>query len=135
MRVEDYYANGKRWRFRLNEKGGKRHEVPPQHKAEAYLHAYLDAAGIRDDRRGPLFRTFGGDGELTCNPMHRNDVLRMINGGRGQGPSQMTTCCHTSRATGITPYLENGGRFEKRSELPRTSRHGRRSSTTEAVTK
>ena len=27
MRVEDYYQNGKRWWFRLHEKGGKRHEV------------------------------------------------------------------------------------------------------------
>jgi integrase len=34
MRVEDYYPNGKRWWFRLHEKGGKFHEVPAHHKAE-----------------------------------------------------------------------------------------------------
>src|ERR1700674_2186256 len=28
MRVEDYFANGKRWWVRLHEKGGKRHEMP-----------------------------------------------------------------------------------------------------------
>ena len=39
MRVEDYYQNGKRWWFRLHEKGGKRHEVPAHHNAEAYIQA------------------------------------------------------------------------------------------------
>jgi integrase len=29
MRVEDYFANGKRWWVRLHEKGGKRHEIRP----------------------------------------------------------------------------------------------------------
>ena len=28
MRVEDYFQQGKRWWFRLHEKGGKYHEVP-----------------------------------------------------------------------------------------------------------
>ena len=45
MRVEDYYQNGKRWWFRLHEKGGKRHEVPAHHNPEAYMDAYLAAAG------------------------------------------------------------------------------------------
>jgi integrase len=33
MKVEDYYANGKRWWVRLHEKGGKFHEVPAHHAA------------------------------------------------------------------------------------------------------
>src|SRR5262245_12277222 len=33
MNVEDYFQQGKRWWFRLHEKGGKRHEVPAHHKA------------------------------------------------------------------------------------------------------
>src|SRR3984957_11453205 len=41
--VEDYYQNGKRWWIRLHEKGGKFHELPVHHAAEAYLDAYLDA--------------------------------------------------------------------------------------------
>ena len=57
MRVEDYYPNGKRWWVRLHEKGGKRHEMPAHHKLEAYLDEYLDAAGIRDDGKTPLFRS------------------------------------------------------------------------------
>ncbi len=49
MKVEDYYQNGKRWWLRLHEKGGKFHEVPAHHNAEAYLDAYL--AGRRHRRR------------------------------------------------------------------------------------
>jgi site-specific recombinase XerC len=41
MDADDYYQDGKRWWFRLHEKGGKRHEVPAHHKAEEYLDAYL----------------------------------------------------------------------------------------------
>ena len=55
MRVEDYYQNGKRWWFRLHEKGGKRHEVPAHHNAEAYMDAYLEAAGIADEKKGRCF--------------------------------------------------------------------------------
>ena len=46
MRVEDYYQDGKRWWFRLHEKGGKRHQVPAHHVAEQYMDEYLEAAGI-----------------------------------------------------------------------------------------
>ena len=57
MNVEDYFQEGKRWWFRLHEKGGKRHEVPAHHNAEAYVDAYIAAAHIADDRNGPLFRS------------------------------------------------------------------------------
>ena len=46
MNVEDYFPKGKRFWFRLHEKGGKYHEVPAHHKAEAYVDAYIEAAGI-----------------------------------------------------------------------------------------
>ena len=55
MRVEDYYQQGKRWWLRLQEKGGKHHAVPVHHKAEAYLDAYLAAAGIAAEKdRAPV---------------------------------------------------------------------------------
>src|SRR5689334_6225706 len=57
MKAGDYYQQGKRWWIRLHEKGGKRHEVPAHHNAEAYIDAYLDAAGIREEKKGPLFRS------------------------------------------------------------------------------
>ena len=57
MHVEDYYPQGKRWWIRLQEKGGKRHEMPAHHNLEAYLDEYLTAAEISADCKGFLFRT------------------------------------------------------------------------------
>src|SRR5436309_6187332 len=67
MKVEDYYQNGKRWWIRLHEKGGKRHEVPAHHNAEAYIDAYVDAAGIREEKKDSLFRSVDVHRKLTLN--------------------------------------------------------------------
>jgi site-specific recombinase XerC len=79
MRVEDYFANGKRWWVRLHEKGGKRHEMPAHHKLEAFLDEYLRTAGIAGDERSPLFRSaVRCTGTLAATAMHRVDAWRMI---------------------------------------------------------
>jgi integrase len=52
LTVEDYYAQKKRWWLRLREKNGKVNEMPCHHKLEAYLDAYIAAAGIEGDRKG-----------------------------------------------------------------------------------
>jgi integrase/recombinase XerD len=127
IRVEDYYQNGKRWWIRLHEKGGKRHEVPAHHNAEAYLDAYLQAAGIRDEKKLPLFRSVNNRRQLTQNPMTRTDVLRMVKRRAVEAGLPSSTCCHTFRATGITAYLENGGTVENAQaiaahESPRTTK-------------
>ena len=127
MRVEDYYQDGKRWTFRLHEKGGKLHTVPAHHSAEEYLDAYLDAAGIRAEKKTPLFRTVGRRKELTENPLTRVDAFRMIRRRARQAGLPEGLCCHTFRATGITAYLENGGTIENAQaiaahESPRTTK-------------
>ena len=127
MRVEDYYLIGKRQWIRLHEKGGKRHEVPAHHHAEEYLDAYLDAAGIRDEKKSPLFRSVDNRRNITANPMTRTDVLRMVKRRAPGAGLPSSTCCHTFRATGITAYLENGGTIENAQliaahESPRTTK-------------
>jgi hypothetical protein len=57
MSVEDYYPQGKRYWLRFSEKNGKQHKLPAHHTLEEYLDAYLYAAGIAEDGKGPLFRT------------------------------------------------------------------------------
>ena len=113
MRVEDVYIQGKRTWVRLHEKGGKRHDMPAHHNLEAYLDAYITAAGLSMDPKGPLFRsTVGRSGELTDRPLHQPDVYRMI-ARRATGADIRTRIgCHTFRATGITEYLRNGGKLE-----------------------
>jgi site-specific recombinase XerD len=79
MEVEDYFSNGKRWWLRLQEKGGKRHEMPAHHKLEQFLDEYLDAAGFRNGGKTPLFRSaLGRTGILTDRPMHRIDAYQMV---------------------------------------------------------
>jgi site-specific recombinase XerD len=57
MRVEDYYTQGRRGWVGLHEKSGKRHEMPCNHNLEAYLDAYIRAAGLTGDLKGYLFRS------------------------------------------------------------------------------
>jgi site-specific recombinase XerC len=79
MRVEDYFANGKRWWVRLHEKGGKRHEMPAHHKLEAYLDEYIRAASLAGEPKSPLFRSgVRRTGTLATTAMHRVDAWRMI---------------------------------------------------------
>src|SRR6266478_4382036 len=113
MRVEDYYPQGKRWWVRLHEKGGKRHEMPAHHTLEAYLDAYLDAAGIRDSGKSPLFRSAAGrTGTFTAHAMHRIDAYRMIQRRAADMVLKGRINCHTFRATGITAYMDAGGTLE-----------------------
>lgn len=127
MSVSDYYPNGKRWWLRLHEKGGKFHEVPVHHIAEKYLDAYLDAAGIRDQKKTPLFRsTRGTTRALTENAFGPRDALAMIKRRAKEAGLPDTICCHTFRATGITAYLKNKGTIENAQaiaahESPRTT--------------
>jgi integrase len=127
MNVEDYFQEGKRWWFRLHEKGGKRHEVPAHHNAEAYVDAYLAAAQIVTACRGPLFRSLDRKRQLTERRLHRLEVLAMIKRRARQAGLPHTTCCHTFRATGITTYLQNGGTIEHAQQIanhesPRTTK-------------
>jgi site-specific recombinase XerD len=57
MKVEDLRPQGAGWRVQLHEKGGKQHAMPCHHALAEALHAYIDAAGIAEDRKGFLFRT------------------------------------------------------------------------------
>ncbi len=128
MTVEDYYTQGKRSWLRLHEKNGKVHEMPAHHTLEEYLDAYIHAAGIISDSKGPLFRTAPRSGlELTRNPMQTVDVWRMIR--RRLAPTGIRTKagCHSFRGTGITLYLENKGTLEKAQQMaahasPRTTK-------------
>jgi site-specific recombinase XerC len=114
MAVEDVYTQNRRQWVRLREKGGKRHAMPCHHNLEEYLIGYLDGAGLRDDPKGPLFRTIGrGTGKLTRTVLPQANAYAMI--GRRAAAAGIATRLgnHSFRATGITAYLKNGGTLEK----------------------
>jgi site-specific recombinase XerD len=128
MSVEDYYPQGKRWWLRLQEKGGKQHDMPAHHTLEAYLDEYVKAAGIESDPKAPLFRSAPGTGtELSRKPLSTADVWRMVRRRAKLAGIQTKIGCHSFRATGITNYLEHDGTLEKAQQMaahasPRTTK-------------
>ena len=71
---------------------------------ELYLDAYLDAVEIRDQRKGPVFRTlaraFGRPLSLT--PLSQPEAWQMIRRRARSVGILAPIGCHTFRATGIT---------------------------------
>ena len=86
--------------------------MPAHHNLGDYVSAYIEAAGIGNEKQTPLFRTARKGGKLTERRMTQAEVYRMI--GRRAGGAGIKTLigCHTFRATGITAYLKNGGKLE-----------------------
>lgn len=115
LKVEDFYQEGKRWWVRFQEKNGKIILIPCHHNLEAYIDAYLDAAGVREDRKGPLFRCVDerSHRDLRAMSMSRLLVWKVEKRRAKAAALPPEVCCHIFRATGITTYLKNGGTLEK----------------------
>jgi integrase len=129
MKVEDLRPRGAAWTIRLHEKGSKQHTMPCHHALAEALRAYIDAAGIAEDRKGWLFRTARGHngGTLSLKAMGQPDAWRMIRRRAKAAGTAAEIGCHTFRATGITAYLANGGALEHAQEMaahesPRTTK-------------
>jgi len=79
MRVEDAYTQNRRLWVRLHEKGGKQHAMPCHHNLEAYLHAYIDGAGLATDPKALLFQSYSrASGQLNGNPLPQANAYAMI---------------------------------------------------------
>jgi site-specific recombinase XerD len=129
MRVEDLRPKGAGWQLRLHEKGGKQHTMPCHHALAEALRAYIDTAGISEDRKGFLFRTSKGHRGvgLSDQPMLQSDAWRMIRKRALAVGILAPVGNHSFRATGITAYLANGGALEHAQEMaahesPRTTK-------------
>jgi integrase/recombinase XerD len=110
---------------RLQEKGGKQHEMPAHHLLESYIDAYVTAAGPSADKTSPLFRTLGGRGrkELGAKRMTRQDARRMIVHRAREAGMVTALGCHTFRATGMR------ARVRQSSTIDATINHARSSGT------
>ena len=117
MNLEDYYPQGKRWWLALHEKGGKHHQVPTHHKAQDYLDAYIQAAGMEGRKGVPLFQRLDRRRQLNEDRLHPQEALAMIKRRARKAGLGETICNHTFRATGITTYLRNGGTVEKAAQI------------------
>ena len=113
MTVEDAYVQNRRLWVRLKEKGGRPHAMPCHHNLEAWLHAYIEGAGLATDPKGPLFRTIGrGAGRLTRTALPQANAYAMVRRRARTAGIAARIGNHSFRATGITAYLKNGGTLE-----------------------
>lgn len=92
-------------------KGGKENAAPCVSKLEAYLDESMAAAGIGDDKNGPLFRTTACS-TGRAHRMMQQDAYRMIQ--RRARPAGIKTRIgnHSMRTTGINDCLKSDGTLE-----------------------
>jgi integrase/recombinase XerD len=112
MKVEDYYIQKRRGWVRLHEKGGKVNELPCHHNLEQYLDEWLQRSGLSAEQTSPLFPTMR-HGKLTARqPLAQANAYMMIQRRALAAGVRTKISCHSFRATGITTYLQNGGKLE-----------------------
>jgi integrase/recombinase XerD len=110
----------------IDPKGGKEHEMPVHHLLEEILNEYIVAAGLQSGQ--PLLQSVNSLGAaVTGRALNRYNAWAAI-GKRAKAAGFLTPVgCHTWRATGVTVYLENGGRLEHAQQMaahesPRTTK-------------
>ena len=113
MDVEDYRLSNHQRMFLLHEKGGKVHQVPAHHKIVEYLGEYMDATGLWETPKEPLFQAVDiTKSRLKGTRIRRQNVFQMVRRRVRRAGLPPTINCHSFRATGITNYLSNGGALE-----------------------
>jgi site-specific recombinase XerD len=112
MKVEDYYIQNRRGWVRLHEKGGKVNELPCHHNLEEYLDAWLNASGLGAEPMAPLFPTLRHGKLVGRISIPQQNVYAMIQRRAKAAGIATKISCHSFRATGITVYLQNGGKLE-----------------------
>lgn len=127
MRVEDYFANGKRWWVWLHEKGGKRHEIAGAPQAGAFPRRIHPRGRHRRRWQDPALPLRDRPHRHTHCHCDAPGRCRMIQRGTTRLGMEVKIGCHTFRATGITAYLEAGGTLENAQamaahESPRTTK-------------
>jgi hypothetical protein len=79
--------------------------MPCHHNLEEHLTAYLGGCELRDDRRGPLFRTISrGTHPLGTPPLPEASALQMVRRRAAAADIETAIGNHSFRATGITAY-------------------------------
>jgi integrase/recombinase XerD len=110
MKVEDYYIQKRRGWVRLHEKGGKVNDLPCHHSLEQFLDEWLSAARLESE--APLFPTIPHGKIISRTPLPQQNVYAMIQRRATAAGIATKISNHSFRATGITTYLQNGGKLE-----------------------
>ena len=77
----------------------------------------LDAAGLWPKKKSPLFPTLSRRQALSEEHLPRHKAWEMVKRRSKAAGLSATTSPHSSRGSGITEYLRNGGRLETAQEI------------------
>jgi hypothetical protein len=81
--------------------------MPVHHTLEEYLDSYIQAAGIAEDRKGPLFRASNRKTDiLSERPLDREDAFHMIRRRAAAAGIETKIGCHARSS----PVAETSGR-------------------------
>jgi integrase/recombinase XerD len=113
LTVADYYERGgTRW-LRFQEKRGKEHEVPVHSKAKETVDLWLEHSHLASNPSAPLFPSFGKNREtVEQRRLDRRSRLKLVEKRASTSGILKRVCCHSSRATGVTEYMNSGGTIE-----------------------
>lgn len=112
LTIGDYEHSGKRSFIHVEEKGGKVDRMPVHHKAQEALDEYIEAAGL-EAKDSPIFQSVTRARELSGRPLDRTKVWQMVRRRARKAGLPENLCCHTFRGTGITLFLQAGGKLER----------------------
>ena len=131
MKVEDLLPRGAGRTVRLHEKGGKEHAMPCHHALAEVLHAYINAAGIAEDRKGWLFRASPRHSAnvLSDRAMNQSAAWRMVRRRAAAAGINAPIGCHTFCATGSPLISPMAARSNTHRKWPRTRAREQLSST------
>ena len=117
MKVEDFYVQKRRGWVRLHEKGGKVTELPCHHNLDQYLEEWIAASGLGTEPEAPLFPTLRYGRLTDRTPLPQANVHMMIQRRARAAGLKTKISAHSFRATGITTYLQNGGKLETAQQM------------------
>ena len=117
LAVKDFHQNQGFWSLRFRLKGGTENAVSINPQTAQRIIDYLDAAGHRDEREGPLFRPVRGNQKVDEPDRHLHPdqidrlLRRYVKLALGDEFKDGFSA-HSMRATFITTALDNGAPLE-----------------------
>ncbi len=113
LKVGSYKSNGVHKVLEIHGKGGKERLVPLHKEAEERLEAWLDAASIRHELTGPLFRPIKaarskGTQGFVRRPMTRRAMQKLVEGYVRRLKLDPNVTVHSFRVTALTTARERG---------------------------
>jgi len=113
LKVGSYKQTGAHRVLEIQGKGGKERRVPLHPEAVERLEAWLDAAGIRHELGGPLFRPSksargAGHRGFGTRPLTRRSVQKLVGGYVARLKLDPNVTVHSLRVTALTTARERG---------------------------